>query len=648
MRRGYHKTIRIGMASLALLSLVAVGFKIGFSAVGSYAKYVTKNESVTATLSVAMPHYTVIFDANGGSGTMESQDYVYGTEYTLPENVFTSIGESFLGWNTKADGSGHYYADQAEVKNLATSGSVTLYAQWEGGLMRTVFKLDGACTFGGINGAITGDDCVDYHGNNYVGNKYIDTGILLYDDENYDADYEIGFTIDRYVAGENVNQATFVNAKYENSAAGYPGLVVRRGGNGGMEITQTIDNNVKVSKTVTVSNGMNVVIKRIDGVVYYSINGGSLVALQDMSSFTSFFDIAAWFGAAPDANGNPMRVLVGTLSNMYIKMERYNSTKHALTFDSQNGSLPITIHIKDGAIIGGRMPADPTRELEGDTQYYFNGWFTSDGQRVTRNYVVTKDETIVAHWRDSNTACMIGDAEYNSIQQAITAAGSNPATITLLRDTHEQNITVAVGQKITFDLGDYIMYDNGVQTKPVIDNYGEVIITNGIFTSNQRAGVINNNTGATLRMSGGQVLATGLRQAIYNDGGYVEISGDAYLKAESSERATVHNLNNGTVEIKGGTIIATQQEGVLNASGNVIIGVSDDGIVGGSTPVIQGATYGVNATVGVEYYDGVLRGITAAINDEQMILASETNANMVVGTTQIGSVIYQTLYYSTE
>ena len=76
--------------------------------------------------------YTVTFNANGGSGTMSSSLHAYDVAKAISANAFTRDGYAFKGWNTKADGSGTHYADNAVVKNLTTvsAGSVTLYAQW--------------------------------------------------------------------------------------------------------------------------------------------------------------------------------------------------------------------------------------------------------------------------------------------------------------------------------------------------------------------------------------------------------------------------------------------------------------------------------------------------------------------------------------
>ena len=78
------------------------------------------------------PMYTVTFDRNHGSGDMAQQSYEANTEYQLPANSFYRFAKKFVGWNTKADGTGTSYADGAKVSNLANVGeNVTLYAQWE-------------------------------------------------------------------------------------------------------------------------------------------------------------------------------------------------------------------------------------------------------------------------------------------------------------------------------------------------------------------------------------------------------------------------------------------------------------------------------------------------------------------------------------
>ena len=73
--------------------------------------------------------YTVSFEANGGSGSMDPQTYIEGQELILAANGFTREGYSFTGWNTKADGSGVAYGAEGSVTDL--TGDLILYAQWK-------------------------------------------------------------------------------------------------------------------------------------------------------------------------------------------------------------------------------------------------------------------------------------------------------------------------------------------------------------------------------------------------------------------------------------------------------------------------------------------------------------------------------------
>lgn len=77
--------------------------------------------------------YSVAYNGNGStSGSMSNSSHTYDTAKALTANAYKKTGYSFNGWNTKADGTGTAYANQASVKNLTTTngGTVTLYAQW--------------------------------------------------------------------------------------------------------------------------------------------------------------------------------------------------------------------------------------------------------------------------------------------------------------------------------------------------------------------------------------------------------------------------------------------------------------------------------------------------------------------------------------
>ena len=96
--------------------------------------------------------YTISYNANGGSGTMDGTAATYDSESTIAENGFVRDGYLFKGWAMEADGEIVYAAGQL-VTNLTSQaqGVVTLYAVWEAGKVEnpvitpgdgSVFKSD--------------------------------------------------------------------------------------------------------------------------------------------------------------------------------------------------------------------------------------------------------------------------------------------------------------------------------------------------------------------------------------------------------------------------------------------------------------------------------------------------------------------------
>ncbi|MCR5174476.1 MAG: InlB B-repeat-containing protein, partial [Oscillospiraceae bacterium] len=86
--------------------------------------------------------YVVRFDGNGAdSGSMEDQvpvqydQYQDGYRVFLEPNAFERVGYTFIGWNTRADGSGRSYCDRGIVnlspELLNGENGLVLYAQWK-------------------------------------------------------------------------------------------------------------------------------------------------------------------------------------------------------------------------------------------------------------------------------------------------------------------------------------------------------------------------------------------------------------------------------------------------------------------------------------------------------------------------------------
>lgn len=77
--------------------------------------------------------YSVVYNANGGTGSSSTSTHKYGVEKALSTNGFSRVGYTFEGWNTKPDGSGTNYSNNQLVTNLTSvdKATVTLYAKWK-------------------------------------------------------------------------------------------------------------------------------------------------------------------------------------------------------------------------------------------------------------------------------------------------------------------------------------------------------------------------------------------------------------------------------------------------------------------------------------------------------------------------------------
>ncbi len=125
--------------SVALTSISREGYVFG----GWYKEsaYKTKVTSISSTSSGDITlyakwtpiNYTVVFNANGGSGSMKQLSCSYDTGYALSENKFTRKGYVFNGWNTAKDGTGDPFEDEEWFENLSSvkGAKITLYAQWD-------------------------------------------------------------------------------------------------------------------------------------------------------------------------------------------------------------------------------------------------------------------------------------------------------------------------------------------------------------------------------------------------------------------------------------------------------------------------------------------------------------------------------------
>lgn len=150
------------------------------SAVSSEYKVVdgTYTNLISITLyAIWCTSYTIYFDSNGGSGSMDSIGPVMVNEYvTLTANSFTRNNYDFAGWATTSGGS-VVYADQASVIGLTAeaAGEVTLYAVWTRNTYYIIYDGNNA-----TSGSMSTDTASYYESFTLDSNAFSRTGYTYY------------------------------------------------------------------------------------------------------------------------------------------------------------------------------------------------------------------------------------------------------------------------------------------------------------------------------------------------------------------------------------------------------------------------------------------------------------------------------------
>ena len=102
--------------------------------------YSIGTEDVTLYAKWTANNYTVSFDSNDATSTMESQTFTYGTPQALNKNKFIRTGYEFAGWATSANGEVTY--NDKQDYSIGTE-DVTLYAKWKAIVYSITYELDG-------------------------------------------------------------------------------------------------------------------------------------------------------------------------------------------------------------------------------------------------------------------------------------------------------------------------------------------------------------------------------------------------------------------------------------------------------------------------------------------------------------------------
>ena len=340
------------------------------------------NKSFTLTDNVTIgpiygQTYTITYEPNNGDSQIIdniSENESLGTLPTVTnDDCVGSTGDyhtrgctsvyKFEGWYTEST-----FENQVNEDYVPT-GNTTLYAKWN-----KIFyaKEDSplVCT----------------------GNNYIDTGIVMFNRLNADKDFIIKFTVDEndgYKGGNGVDRGTIFTDMNEKGEP-FQGVHFYTSGQKKNPIyTMNINvqgNKVKDSDTGYVT-GQSVVIKKVNGIVYYNYNNGTDVQVNDFTNFANYFDNTATFCAGINSSGATYRFFKGTLSNLSVEL--IDTPAYTIHFDSNGGTgMMLNQKIK----LGQNTTINSNAYTNGEAS--FTGWNTQadgSGTSYTDNYPITSD-----------------------------------------------------------------------------------------------------------------------------------------------------------------------------------------------------------------------------------------------------------------
>ncbi|HRT81598.1 MAG TPA: InlB B-repeat-containing protein, partial [Oscillospiraceae bacterium] len=123
---------------------ISAGNRTGYTFTGWSPEIVVATGPASYTAQWQANTYYVSFNANGGTGTMTDQTFVYDTAQNLKANAFAKTGYTFTGWAESPTGPIKYTPGQ-NVNNLASSqgATVTLYAVWTANTYSVSYNANG-------------------------------------------------------------------------------------------------------------------------------------------------------------------------------------------------------------------------------------------------------------------------------------------------------------------------------------------------------------------------------------------------------------------------------------------------------------------------------------------------------------------------
>ena len=330
--------------------------------------------------------YTVVFNANGGTGTMDPQSFAYGESKALTANVFSRTGYTFLGWAKTNSADTEEFKDEQSVINLTAEdgATVTLYAVWKASGYTVTFDANGEGVTGEMQAQpFTYGQSVTLNANNFEREGYHFLGWATSKESN-----NVVYA-DKAEIGSLQSTGLTLYAVWEINT-----YTVTFNTDGGSEI-----------KSQTVAHG-------------------DKAAMPESAPEKDGYKFAGWYVGETEFKFDETDIT----ENITITAKWVINT-YTVSFNSDGGSTVDNITVNHGEKV--TAPEAPTKD-----GYAFAGWYVGD-TAYDFNTAVTADVELTAKWNAIEyTISYVLNGGTNA-DDAITTFTVKSDEITLLAPTRE-------------------------------------------------------------------------------------------------------------------------------------------------------------------------------------------------------------------
>ena len=441
-------------------------------------------ESGTVTLWVKWkPNtYTIRYDANTGSGTMENSTMTYNEAAKLRKNTFTRTGYTFECWSDGKEPR-TYYSDQQSVKNLAESGTVTLWAKWKPNTYTVTLNPNG--------GTVPSTSIsVSYNGTYSGLTDATRTGYVF---AGWYTEKEGGTRISPSSPVQITANQTLYAHWVDKTAPTISNVTAESVSMEGFKINATVsdDTGLKaVNAYVSTWRGYDTDGKEIT----LKQSGGTWTADVKISDFNNSYGAYYFRVAATDVNGN-------TISADTVEVKIGVSI---CTFDPNGGTVEPTSKTLVYGYPYSRLAKLP---IPNRTGYTFDGWYTAktDGTKITDDVIVTttEDHTLYARWSpnyatvhfNTNGGTITDSTEYYADDNGdicLTETNAVRESVWIYNYTNKNGLVNASSFKLSrnnykfvgwsTDPASETIFDQDDATVSTIDFFPDIVSTNGSVT----------------------------------------------------------------------------------------------------------------------------------------------------------------------